>query len=271
MRTLRIALIFILVAVTALFGVTKISQLRNTAGEAPVITCSDEVLELSVKDSKTALLSGVTASDAQDGDLTANILVSGISKFTDIATSTANVTYMVFDSDGNMGSFTRPIRYTDYTAPRFTLTEPLNYKTSEEIALLDRLHALDCIDGDISGSIRVSSMMPTTTEEIYSLTVQVTNSMGDSAELDVELFCQYDNLDRPVIKLNNYLLYLSVGSSFDPSDYLSYAESSEGIVSKTLVDIDSNVDTENPGTYFVHYSYSDGTLLGRSVLTVVVE
>ena len=271
MRSLRIALILILVAVTVLFGITMISNARNTTGEAPVIECSTDVLELSVNDGESALLTGITASDAQDGDLTADILVSGLSKFTDPETATANVTYTVFDSDGNMGSLTRTIRYTDYTSPRFVLTEPLNYKSNDTIVLLDRLQAQDCIDGDITDSIRVSSLNSTSTDEIYSIDVQVTNSMGDSNELQLELVWQMDNEDRPIVKLNTYLLYLEQGSSFNPINYVSYAETSSGIASKTLVNIDSNVDTNEPGTYFVHYSYTEGTATGMSILTVVVE
>lgn len=271
MRSLRIVLIVILVAVTALFGITTISQSQSNKNEAPIIECGSDVLELSVRDDESVLLTGVTAKDAQDGDLTAGILVSGISKFTDISTATANVAYMVFDSDGNMGSLTRTIRYTDYTAPRFSLTEPLNYRSSESIALLDRLHVTDCIDGDITDSIRVSSLSSTTTEEVYSIQVQVTNSMGDSKDLELELFWQNDNVERPIVKLNNYLVYLSQGSSFNPSDYVSYVETASGVASKTLVNIKGTVNTSEPGTYFVHYSYSDGTVTGMSILTVVVE
>lgn len=271
MRSLRIALIVILVAVTALFGVTTISQSRSNEYEAPVIECSADVLELSVRDDESILMTGVTAADAQDGDLTADILISGISKFTDVETATANVTYMVFDSDGNMGSFTRTIRYTDYTSPQISITEPLNYKSSEAIALLDRLHVLDCIDGDITDSLRVSYLAGTTTEEVFAVSVQVTNSMGDSRELDLELFIQDDNVDRPLIKLNHNLVYLSQGSGFNPNDYVSYVETSTGVASKTLVKVESNVNTSEPGTYFVHYSYSEGAAKGMSILTVVVE
>lgn len=271
MRSLRIALIVILVAVTALYGGTALSQSRSSQNDAPVIECSSDVLELSVKADESALMAGVTASDPQDGDLTSSILISGISKFTDVETATANVTYLVFDSDGNMGTCTRPIRYTDYTSPQFSISEPLNYKFSENMALLDRLHIQDCIDGDLTGSIRVSSLTTTTTEEVYAATVQVTNSMGDSAEMDLELVWQDDNADRPVVQLNKYLVYLSLGSTFEPSTYVSYVQTSSGVASKTLVDIEGTVDTSEPGTYFVHYSYNDGTATGISILTVVVE
>lgn len=271
MRLLKIALIVVLVAVTALFCVTTVTQNLNNRNEAPSITCSSDTLELSVDAGESELLSGVTAADNQDGDLTAEILIAGVSKFTDVENATANVDYLVFDSDGNMGALTRTIRYTDYTAPRFSLTEPLNYKSSENIILLDRLHASDCIDGDITDSIRVSSLDSTTRDEIYALTVQVTNSMGDTREMNLELFWQHDNTDRPVVRLNTCLLYLEQGSAFNPREYVSYADTSTGMVSKSLITIEDTVDTSEAGTYFVYYSYNDGTATGYSILTVVVE
>ena len=149
MRLLKIILVVILVVVTALYCVTAVAQKLNTHKEGPSITCGEEVLGISVQDSETALLSGLTASDAQDGDLTDALQISGISKFTDPENATANVTYLVFDSDGNVASCTRTVRYEDYVPPRFTLTDGLNYKSNDAIALLDRLHANDCIDGDI--------------------------------------------------------------------------------------------------------------------------
>lgn len=271
MRTLRIALILLLVAVTVLYGVTAVSQSLNTQGEAPTLSGGDNVLELSVEDDASVLLTGLTAADPQDGDLTNAILLSGISKFTDPENATANATCLVFDSDGNMDSCVRTIRYTDYTAPSFTITAPLTYKSSASIALLDRLHAHDCIDGDLTESIRVSSLTSTTENEVYALTVQVTNSMGDTSELELKLVWQNDNTDRPEVKLSTYLLYLEQGDSFDPEDYVRFAETASGIVSKSQVKAKGTVDTSTPGTYFVHYTCDDGTATGTSILTVVVE
>lgn len=271
MRLLRIALILILVLVTLLYGVTTIVNTLNTDREAPSISGSTDVLEVSVQDGESALLAGLTASDRQDGDITANLLVSGISKFTDLENATANVTCLVFDRDGNMASRTRSIRYTDYTAPQFTLTGPLNYKSNESITLLDRLHATDCIDGDITGSIRVSSLQATSAGEIYLLTAQVTNSMGDTSQLELEVIRQDDHSDRPEIKLTSYLVYLEQGSRFDPMSYVSHVDLGESTVSKSMVSISGTADTSTPGTYHVHYSYNDGDSTGMSILTVVVE
>ena len=77
----------------------------------PVITCSSDSIDASVTAGDEALLQGVMASDDRDGDLTDQILIKGVSP--SLTDSSAQVTYIVFDSANNMASVTRTVRYTD--------------------------------------------------------------------------------------------------------------------------------------------------------------
>lgn len=114
----------------------------------PVITCSTDSIDVSVTAGEEALLQGVMASDDRDGDLTDQILIKGVSP--SLTDSSAQVTYIVFDSANNMATVTRTVRYTDYEAPRFALSQPLVYPAGQTVTLLDRLTATDVLDGDIS-------------------------------------------------------------------------------------------------------------------------
>ena len=156
MRTIKQVLIIALVVLLAANIATIIYQGTTDTTEPPVISCPDGVLEVSASVSEAELLADVTASDGQDGDLTAHVIVASISKL--ISEDTAKVTYYVFDSDDNMASYVRRIRYTDYRKPRFEVKEPLTYTVSEEIELLNRLAANDVVDGDVSDQIRVSTL-----------------------------------------------------------------------------------------------------------------
>lgn len=274
MRLVKILLIFTLVVLTALYGMTLFTRSMDRSSEAPSISCNSDTLELSVQDDESALFTGIAAEDRQDGDLTDEILISGISKF--LETGTANVSYLVFDSDHNVASLTRTIRYTDYESPRLSVTVPLVYKASETIKLLDRIQIADCIDGDITDSVRVSTLTAAAAEFIYTVTVQASNSMGDSVQMTLPIVWYDDNVERPEIVLTEQLVYLNQGSSFRASDYVSYINTPDGIVSKSAVSVDSDVDTDNPGTYMVRYSYSYAvndnlSRDGVAVLTVVVE
>ncbi len=269
MRILKPVLIALLLAVSVLFALTQAQEALSGAKDPPTIRCDVDLLEVSVSDGDDVLLSGVTATDPQDGDLTGKILIQGISTL--ISNDTAKISYVVFDSDGNAASCTRQIRYTDYEKPHFSLTSALVYQESEDIELLDRLQAVDVIDGDITDSIRVSSLAYTSDAEISTVTVQVTNSMGDTARLTLPLVQYSGTVVRPVIELTEYLVYLDQGASFTASSYLSRVTTSSGQGDRTQVQITGTVDTSTPDTYYVYYRYAYNMTTAVAVLTVVVE
>ena len=181
MNRLRTAVLILFAITAAAYGYMKISE-RLADDTPPVITADSDTVEVSVNDGEEKLLSGIKATDRQDGDLTASVTVSGISKL--ISENTAKVSYIVFDSDRRIGTYTRYVRYTDYRRPRFELKKPLSFSKSDDITLSGRLYAYDVIDGDISGSVKVSARDLTVSDNgVYSITVQVTNSLGDTSSV----------------------------------------------------------------------------------------
>lgn len=269
MKAFKIILAALLAAVSALYGFSTLRASLSGQDEGPTISCSGDALEISVSDSSDALLAGVTASDAQDGDLTSKVRVLSISKF--ITGGTAKITYVVFDSDNNMASLTRELRYTDYVSPTFAITQALIYGQNASIELLDRLQVTDCIDGDITQSIRVSSLKSTSDPEVFTVDIQVTNSMGDSTQITLPIIRQESTLNRAEVRLSEYLVYIQAGSSFDSRSYLSAVATPTGYGYLSDVEISSTVDTSTPGTYYVFYVYRDQDCSGTSILTVVVQ
>ena len=128
---------------------------RNLNTDYPEITSTVEVLEISVQDPPEAIYGELHAQDATDGDLTAQIMVASKSHF--LEQGTVRVKYVVFDSHNNSATLSRLVRYTDYTAPVFSLEKAPVYKVGNSFDLLDHIRVEDCIDGDISDHIRVIS------------------------------------------------------------------------------------------------------------------
>lgn len=269
MRALKHTLLILLAVLLVAYTVTRVYQDSSQRKEPPVISCPSGILEVSAGDDEKVLLTGVTASDPQDGDLTGQIIVGGVSKL--ISKNTAKVTLLVFDSDHNMGSVTRYIRYKDYQRPVFDITQPLTFSSSTSISLLERLKAYDVLDGDVSGRIRVSTLSSTENSDIYNITIQVTNSMGDTAWLQLPVLIQETDPLRPVIELKKYLVYQEVGNDFDPMAYVSGLLVAGEPLDIAKVSVSSNVDTATPGTYRVTYTYSSGGSTGTAVLTVVIQ
>lgn len=269
MRTIKQILIIALVVTMAANIATIIYEGTTDTTDPPRIYCPGGILEVSASVSEAELLADVTANDGQDGDLTAHVMVASISKL--ISEDTAKVTYLVFDSDDNMGTAVRRIRYTDYRKPRFEIKQPLVYSNNEEVDVLSRLGADDKVDGDISANIRVSTLAATDNPEIYDITIQVTNSVGDTAWLDLPVMrLSYDPM-RPTVYLTDYLLYVSVGSEFDPNMYLARVEAYSDDVRLSDVKIEDWVDTSSAGTYRVYYSFTDNYGTGTAILTVSVQ
>ena len=269
MRFIKILLVLVFAVTAVLYTMNDLRNTLSDTDEGPVLTCSEQTLSVSVSGGRQALMQGITAEDAQDGDLTDRILISGISNI--ISDNNARVTYVVFDNDDNMATCTRNIRYTDYVPPRFSLDTALCYSASESISLLDRLHAYDAIDGDITRNIRVSYSNETDDSRIYTIDAQVTNSVGHTITLTLPMVV-YQNSDlRPVVELETYLVYLEKGSELDPDSYISRATYNGDQLGTGNVKISGEVDTDTPGTYTLTYCAAYNGTEGLAVLTVVVE
>lgn len=267
MRLTRFILVMAFLAVAAVSAVQSAGGPRRDTEVGPVLQCASETLDVSVKDGDSALLAGITAEDEQDGNLTDQVLITGISRLT--GDNTARVSYVVFDSDNNMASLSRSIRYTDYRLPRFSLNAPLIYRENDSVQLLDRLHAEDVIDGDITNAIRVTDN--TGSSEFQSIKVQVTNSMGDTAWLELPVVLLESDAAVVDVTLHTYLVYLEQGSRFYAENYFQGASLNGAPIGQDNVTISGEVDTETPGTYHVEYTCVYGSLSGTSFLTVVVE
>ena len=178
MRKLQITLIALFLAVAIAFCAVFLHDRLTADHTAPRIVSDGVPLEVSVNATDAELCAGLTAADDRDGDLTDRIIVRRVSQLT--GANSAQATYTVFDSASNFCTFTRPIYYTDYHKPRFSLSQPLVYGVGSTVTLLDRLKAEDVLDGDLTDKMRLTlvnlSVAPreTTASVCRSQTVRAT-------------------------------------------------------------------------------------------------
>lgn len=287
MRKFRVIWLCLFAAVGITFSACVIFQNVYGKDGGPVIFYPEGVLEISVQDGEEALLQGVTAKDDKDGDVTGSILVEKLSGFD--GESRREVTYAAFDSDGNVAKATREIVYTDYTPIRFQLNHSLRYRTGETINLSELVGASDSLDGDLSDKVKVKleSGLSTRTSGVYRIQFSVTNSACDTRILDTELEVYDAAMNEAVVNLTTYLIYYEDGKP----DYYSYLDSvivggihynfqngkniatgTDGsTLSRSSLQIRSNVDPSTPGVYPVYLIYQDDAYQGMAQLMVVVE
>ncbi len=271
MRTLQRITIILFAAVLAVFCGVKIYTRLYLDRSAPVISLDSDTISVSVSDPREKLLEGVSAYDDRDGDLTGSVMIKSVTQL--ITGNTAKVNYIVFDSSNNMAMASRNVRYTDYEKPRFALEKPLVFAVGSKVTLTDRLTASDVIDGDISDAIRITSQnVAVNYEGVYSITVQVTNSMGDSETVTLKTTVNNSSYARRLVTLSEYITYVEAGTEFDPASYIRNVRAPGGDpLTEDNVEIVSNVDTSVPGYYEAAYTCSSQGETFTAYLAVIVR
>lgn len=269
MRYLRIIAVIAFIFSLLFSGWANNRYYSNLNKDHPTITSSVELLEISVNDPAEAIYHGLSASDATDGDLTAQIMVASISHF--FEPGTVRVKYVVFDAHNNSATLTRNVHYTDYESPVFSLEKAPVYTVGSSFDLLDHIQVHDCIDGDISDHIRViSNAVNNFSVGNYPVVLEVSNSCGDTSQ--ITLWVGYDSKESTaVVKLHRYIVYVEQGQSFEPKQWIaSVTDRSAGALDTGNIEIQGNLDVNKPGYYQLVYRYDDGALSGYAPLTVVV-
>lgn len=293
MRRLRIfSIILLIVSVVACVGY-ELKWSKGADKLGPQISMDESSISVSVKATDQELMQGVTAVDAKDGDVTDSIVIENVSTF--LEKGRRLISYVAFDSDNHVTKAFRQIVYTDYTSPKFELTEPLCFVVGTE-DIMEGMRARDCIDGDISDKIKISSdsVIYTGVAGEYSIKLQVTNSCGDMVTLPVtvEMCERSDYVSRPQIGLSDYIVYTERGNKLDPASYLEKvmigeqeyaltdesetygAEEDQGYhtVNRSRIEISDKVNYNKAGVYEITYAMSslEGSK-GKTRLIVVVE
>lgn len=297
MRRLRTLSITLFIASLILFGINFYRKSIYEDKTGPVFQIEDNVVQVSVKDDQKALLKGLTATDSADGDMTDSVIVESISPFT--GTGRRIVNYAAFDSDNHVTHVRRELAYTDYRASQFHLRKPMSFAMNAT-NLLDGITVDDCIDGDLTKSVKLMSDEEIDTSHVgeYSARLKVTNSAGGVSYLPVtiEIYDASVQYRRPQLKLTDYVVYIEKGEYFDEEEYLSsitingteYSmtdeagtygaqylsqDETEKTIGYDRVEIESDVDTDVSGYYEVEYSFEDteeNTGTGHARLYVVV-
>lgn len=287
MRRLRITIVILFVLSGIAFLGYNIAERMNSDHTPPVMTSDTDTISVSVAAEESELLAGLTATDDKDGDLTDSIRISSMSNFTEPGKRT--ISYAVFDSSNQAATLTRNLEYTDYVSPKIHLTQPLRFSLNdiEDINLAENMTAADCIDGDITKQIRASfGDVYISTAGSYTITVQVSNSAGDtcSVPLDVTITDPADTDERgkyyPV--LTEYIAYTDVGVPIDPAafliglerngtQYLFDTDAAMMPAGRESVVIAGMVDYNTAGTYTLEYQFTNADgVTATTKLAVVV-
>ena len=201
----------VMLALTALSvcGVIVYTVYKNKAvgGASPEIQFAQDEIRIQTGDGYEKMLEGVTATDAEDGDVTDSVMVESISKF--VEEDVVNVTYAAFDSQNHVSRAERRIRYTNYQHPRFSMSGPMVFMSKNVGDLMNDIGVTDMIDGDIS--VKAHASFDDTSSALASagehqVELSAANSLGDTVRLQVPVKVVEDVPHSESIPLKAYLV-----------------------------------------------------------------
>ncbi len=211
---------------------------------------------------------GATASDNIDGDLTAQIVVSGSVNVNSPGSYT--LFYDVSDAYGNAATqVSRTVNVVDSTPPVITrlgdATVPLEAGTAYADA---GATASDTFDGDLTSAILVTNPVNVSVPGTYAVTYDVSDAAGNAAA-QVSRSVEIVDTTAPVITLNgDPALTLLTGDTYT-DEGATASDAADGL---PAVQIGGDpVDTSQAGTYVVTYDVTDSSGNMAIQLTRTVE
>ncbi len=271
------AIVMLVLTALSVGGVVlySVHKTMATGGASPEIHFSSEKIDVETGSGDEALLEGVTATDAEDGDVTDSIMVESISTF--VEKDTVHVTYVAYDSQNHVSRSMRSVHFTDYVPPHFTMSGPMIFLSKDVGDLMNYVGAEDVVDGNIS--VKAHASFDDTTSALatvgtHDVEISVTNSLGDTARLVIPVKVVEEVPHSENIPLKTYLVYLEKGAKFDPISYLVNEDQAEESSTKSGSNllVDSGVDTSKSGIYTVNYSLEKNEIITATTrLIVVVE
>ena len=271
------AIVMLALTVLSVSGVIlyTVHKNRSVGGGVPEIRFEQDEISIQTGAGYQEMLQGVTASDAEDGDVTDSVMVESVSKF--IEKDVVNATYVAYDSQNHVSRATRRVRYSNYQSPRFSMSGPMVFLSKNVGDMMNYVGVSDVIDGDIS--LKAHASFDDTSSTLaaageHKVEISVTNSLGDTARLLIPVKVMEDTPHSEMIPLKDYLVYVAKGSQFDPAYYLADASQAEAdpLTGASSVQIDSKVNTVTAGVYTVDYSIIRNEVTAAVTrLIVVVE
>ena len=260
-KGLKITLTVIAVVLTALSVLTVI--LSDSKG--PMITVEQRSITYVNGDDKTSLLDGVSAYDANDGDVTVSLIVKDITVLN--SGDTAKVTYAARDNRNNISEAYRIVTYVDSDE---------NYSEPDDEAMFQEITEGEVTEAEVSAENTEAQA----TEEPVEDNTQETEEPTEEATEEPQEEEKPEELEKPQpkatdnkpedktpkITLKQKSVNINVGQTFNPSDYIKSKENASSI------SIDGAINVMAPGTYPLTFKVTgpDGKTASET-LTVVVK
>lgn len=221
---------------------------------------------------------GATAIDAEDGNITAAIIVYG-------AIDTSNIsdylyTYIIQDNDGNSDTTTRIVRVRDLEKPELTYLGIDSFQIEKDSSFSSPgVTVTDNYDTSIYSSLQYATNLDTSITGYYWEEFWVVDSSGNASDtLHITLLVVYD-LTPPVITIRGAADTTILLDSTWKDPGATALDAVEGNLTAAIIS-SGVVNTEIVGSYTIHYRVQDNqgnassetrTVHVRDIIAPVIE
>lgn len=205
-------------------------------------------------------MAGVSATDAEDGDITSHIRAVGYVNLDQAGTY--KMVYFVADSQGTPAVATTIVTVKQVD-PVITAKQPTDLKVGDTFDALKDVTAVDKDGNDLTSKITADGSVDTSKPGSYDITYSVTDAAGVSITKKVTFKV---TAPAPTITTTQ-ATDLKLGDTFDAMQGVT-ANDYQGTDLTSAVTTEGSVDTSKPGQYSVIYTVKDA--LGTETSTTIV-
>ncbi|CEP46126.1 ChW repeat-containing protein [[Clostridium] sordellii] len=236
----------------------------------PVINAEDKTIKVGDKFNP---MTGVTANDKEDGNITKDIKVIEDTVNTS-KPGTYKVVYEVTDSKGATATKTITVTVISNDKPVISGADNVSIKEGTTFNPMAGVTATDTEDGNITKDIKVTGIVDTDKPGKYELTYTVTDKDGNTTTVKRTVIVNPKMVainNIPVINGENKTI--KVGDKFNPMTGITANDKEDGNITKDIKVIEDTVNTSKPGTYKVVYEVTDskGATATKTITVTVIS
>ncbi|PHA80894.1 immunoglobulin-like domain-containing protein [Bacillus toyonensis] len=242
----------------------------------------DEVPELKVPTATTITegdkfnpMSGVSATDKEDGDITSKVTVDGSVDAS--KPGTYELTYTVSDSKGHTVTAKQTVTVKQKVeikneAPELTVPFTSTLRVGEKFDPMAGVSATDKEDGNLTNKVKYKGNVDTSKPGKYIVEYWVVDSKGVNATATQSVIVK-ENEETPDMEPKLTVptgATINVGDKFDPMAGVKAIDNEDGDITDKVT-VDGSVDASKPGTYELTYTVSDSkghTVTAKQTATV---
>lgn len=184
MRAIKVFAIGFFLCSLILFSVKGLLQ-KGDSNSLWIKADRDEVT-VSVRDDRARWSEGITAGVGDDASLTDRVRLTHIGKMD--AEGRLSVIYTVTDGNRTTASLARKIRFSDYSAPSFTLLKEAELERGSTLTLSELVLVTDPLEGDITHKVQIiDSDVKMNEAGHYEMLITVETVYGVSADYTLKI------------------------------------------------------------------------------------